>query len=155
MKSMATCYMWWPNIDQDQEGCIRECFTCLEMSNKPSKPLLHHWSWPARQWSRINLDFAGPFQGKMFLVIIDAYSKWIECKIMNSITSHNTIETLTTIFARHGLPDCVMTDNGTSFTRYEFQSFMKNNGIRHLKSAPFKPASNDQAERAVQVVKIV
>ena len=83
------------------------------------------------------MDFAGPFQGKMFLVVIDAYSKWIECEIMNSITSHNTIETLRVIFARHGLPDCVVTDNGTSFTSYEFQTFMKNNGIRHVRSAPF------------------
>ena len=70
-----------------------------------------------------------------------------------NLSSHNTIEILRATFARHGLPDCIVTDNGTSFTRNEFQSFMKSNGMRHIRSAPFKPASNGQAERAVQVVK--
>lgn len=153
MKAIARCYVWWPNIDRDLESCVRQCTTCQEMGNNPPKSQLHPWAWPERPWSRIHLDFAGPFQGKMLFIVIDAHSKWIECELMHSITSSSTIETLRTTFARYGLPDTVVTDNGPSFTSYEFQTFMKNNGIRHLRSAPFRPASNGQAEVAVRIVK--
>ena len=38
--------------------------------NSPAVALLHPWLWPARPWSRVHLDFAGPFQGQMFLVAV-------------------------------------------------------------------------------------
>ena len=44
------------------------------------------------------------------------------------------------------------TDNASYFTSQEFQDFTKLNGIRHVTSAPYHPASNVLAERAVQTV---
>ena len=49
----------------------------------------------------IHADYAGPFKGKMFLVLVDAYSKWLEVIIT---TSSCTIEHLRQVFAIHGLP---------------------------------------------------
>ena len=40
--------------------------------------LLHPWLWPAKPWQSIHVDFAGPFMGKMFLIVVDAHSKWPE-----------------------------------------------------------------------------
>ena len=89
----------------------------------------------------------------VFLIVIDAYSKWLEVHCMKSTTSNATIEKLREIFATHGLPATLVSDNGSNFTSSEFEEFMKRNGIKHIKVAPYHPASNGLAERAVQVFK--
>lgn len=68
-------------------------------------------------------------------------------------TSRTTIDTLRSIFATHGLPEVIASDNSTAFTRAEFQCFTKQNWIRHIKTAPYHPSSNGLAERAVQTFK--
>ena len=72
---------------------------------------------------------------------------------MNSITSSKTIKTLWIIFANHGLPRKVVTDNGTSFTSAEFRSFMSDNGIVYGTTSPYHPSSNRLAEHAMQKFK--
>jgi len=72
---------------------------------------------------------------------------------MKSITSTATIEKLREMFATHGLPATLVSDNGSNFTSSEFQEFMKKNGIKHIKVAPYHPASNGLAERAVRILK--
>ena len=72
---------------------------------------------------------------------------------MSSITTAKTIEKLRTLFANHGLPNKIVTDNGPSFTSEEFKFFMEKNGIKHVTSAAYHPSSNGLAERAVQTVK--
>ena len=72
---------------------------------------------------------------------------------MKSTTSSATIEKLREIFAIHGLPATLVSDNGSNFTSSEFEEFMKRTGIKHIKVAPYHPASNDLTERAVRVFK--
>lgn len=91
--------------------------------------------------------------GKMFLVVVDAHSKWLHVEIVPAATSQNTIHKLRSMFATHGLLEMVVSDNGTPFTSSDFQEFMQRNGIRHVTSAPYHPASNGLAERAVQTFK--
>ena len=57
------------------------------------------------------------------------------------------------MFATHGLPKVVVSDNGSVFTSSEFQQFMTKNGIQYIRTAPYHPASNGLAERAVQIMK--
>ena len=89
----------------------------------------------------------------MFLVVMDAYSKWLEVHRMKSITSTATIEKLREMFATHGLPATLVSDNGSNFTGSEFQEFMKRNGIKNIKAASYHPASNGLAERAMRIFK--
>lgn len=88
------------------------------------------------QWSRIHLDFAWPYMGHMFLVIVDVHSKWLDGHIMSKITSSKTIEVLRSVFATYGLPQTLVTDNGPLFTSDKFAQFMALNGIKYVKSAP-------------------
>ena len=89
----------------------------------------------------------------MFLIVDDAHSKWIEAFPMSTSTSEATIEKLRIAFSTHGLPEMVVTDNGSNFVSKEFEAFLKQNGIRHIKTAPYHPSSNGLAERAVQTFK--
>ena len=51
---------------------------CQSMQNKPPPVLLHPWTWPTQPWQRTHIDYAGPFMGAMFLVVVDAHSKLVE-----------------------------------------------------------------------------
>ena len=150
MKALARMFLWWPGIDKAIEYAVKHCSECQK--NRPSPPVspMQPWQWPTRPW---HLDYAGPFMGRMFLVLIDAHSKWIEVYPVSSATSTVTIQHLRGTFAQFGIPECVVTDNGSCFTSAEFESFMKKNGIYHIKSSPYHQATNGLAERAVQVFK--
>ena len=89
----------------------------------------------------------------MYLILVDAHSKWLEVRQTNTATSSVTITHLRSIFSVHGLPEVVVIDNGTVFTSAEFEEYLKLNGIRHIRTAPYHPASNGQAERAVKIFK--
>ena len=153
MKSLARSYVWWPSLNKDIETMVRTCIPCQSLLNAPAAVPLHPWEWPQRPWCRLHLDYAGPFMGKMFLVVVDAHSKWLEVKTVPAATSKATIVCLQSIFATHGLPERVVTDNGSVFTSEEFKEFLEANGIAHSTSSPYHPASNGLAERAVQSFK--
>ena len=153
MKALARSYIWWPKMDRDIEDLVKKCRVCQESRASPPSAPLHPWQWPAQPWARVHLDFAGPYLGHTYLVIVDASSKWLDAHIMSSMSSEKTIETLRSVFATHGLPQMIVTDNGPSFTSNEFREFTQKNGIKHVTSAPYHPSSNGQAERAVQTVK--
>ena len=91
--------------------------------------------------------------GKMFLIVVDSHSKWLEVELMHSITSEATIEKLREMFARYGIPQQLVSDNGPQFTLQEFSNFANTNGIKHTLVAPYHPRSNGQAERFVQTFK--
>lgn len=153
MKALARSYVWWPKLDKEVEDTVKGCMTCQEHRNIPAPAPLHPWDWPDKPWSRIHVDYAGPFMEKMFFVLIDAHSKWMDVYPVNSATSATTIECLRTSFSNHGLPELLVSDNGTCFTSTEFKDFLSKNGIRHVTSAPYHAASNGLAERAVQTFK--
>ena len=148
MKRLARRYIWWPKMEEAIESMVKECTACQSNARMPAK---EHgsWSWPLGPWQRLHLDFAGPFMGKMFLVLVDAYSKYIDIIPMNHATSESTISALHRNFAIFGLPTHIVTDNGSQFTSEEFQTFLRKNSIYHTCSAPGHPATNGLAERYV------
>ena len=153
MKSLARCYVWWPGIDSDLELRVKSCEACQVNQKSPPNVPLHPWVWPSRPWSRVHIDYAGPFMGKMFLLVIDAYTKWLDVHVSSTSSSASTIESLRRSFATYGLPEVVVSDNAANFTSEEFQSFLKSNGVKHVRTPPYHPASNGIVERAVQMLK--
>lgn len=152
MKSLARSYLWWPNMDRDIQQFVSECKIC--QCTRKSAPVvpLQPWSWPTQNWQRLHLDFA-KFEGQDFLILVDSSSKWVEIFHMRSTTSEKTIEKLRSCFAAFGLPHTVVTDGGPQFTSSEFNEFLKANGVNHVLTPPYHPASNGLAERMVQTVK--
>ncbi|XP_021347324.1 uncharacterized protein K02A2.6-like [Mizuhopecten yessoensis] len=154
MKALARSYVWWPGIDKDIETMTKSCNGCQNVKHAPPAAQIHQWEWPYRPWSRLHIDFAGPFLGSMFFVVVDTNSKWPEVVQMNTTTSEKTIEVLRTKIARNGIPRQIVSDNGPQFVSEEFRNFVKSNGIRHSTSAPYHPSTNGLAERFVQSFKM-
>ena len=152
MKALARSFIWWPSIDQDIEDKVRSCHTCTKVANTPPTAPLHPWAWPTRPWQRVHVDFA-EYKGHQFLVMIDAHSKWPEIFPMNSTKADSTIAVMRRLFSSYGYPEEVVSDNGPQFTSQQFADFLRLNGVRHTRSAPYHPATNGAAERMVQVLK--
>ena len=135
------------------ENLAKACSSCQRNKHAPAPAPLHPWTWPTKPWQRIHMDFAGPFMGTSFLVIVDAHSKWPEVFEMSSTSTSKTITVLRQLFAKYGLPEQVVSDNGPQFTSEEFRHFVKDNGIKHIRCAPYHPASNGAVERFNQTFK--
>lgn len=150
MKMLARSYVWWPKLDSDIESLVKRCKVCAVHADNPPRAILHNWEWPSEPNQRLHADFCGPIDGHMYLVIIDSYSKWIEIKEMQDIKADATIRVFKKFFSTWGIPVSLVTDNGRTFTSEKFQAFVRNNGINHILTAPYHPASNGAAENAVR-----
>lgn len=160
MKNLARRYCYWRNIDKDVENLVRSCSECAKVQNKPKKVALHQWENPETNFQRVHIDYAGPFQGHQFFILVDAKSKWPEVRITKgNPTSASTIRFLENIVSSHGSslsvrsPEVLVSDNATIFKSEEFIQFCKNNGIFQKFIAPGHPATNGLAERYIQILK--
>ena len=117
------------------------------------KPAVHPWMLPEKPWSRVHLDHAINFMGTNWLVMTDAYSKYPCIHPTSSTSTRATLDLLEEDFAHFGFPHMIVTDNATTFTSEEFQSWCTERGITHLTGAPYHPATNGAAERLVQTFK--
>lgn len=89
----------------------------------------------------------------MWLVVVDAFSKWPEIVKMKRATSEKVVEVLETWIARHGVPRQIVTDNGTHFVNKELKSLCEKYNIIHIRTAPYHPRTNGLAERMAQMFK--
>ena len=151
-KSFARAYVWWPHMDTDITKLVSQCQRCNEMKNQSHVPV-HPWEWPKGPYERIHLDYCGPMDGHMFLVVVDAFSKWVDIYPTTVATTATTLDKLRTAFAAWGLPRVLCTDNAACFTSPAFEQFCTANGIEHVTSPPLSPKSNGLAERYVQTFK--
>lgn len=152
MKSLARSLFWWPTLDECIEQVVSQCSVCQQQRSMPTTTRVHTWKWSSSPWERIHLDFAEDHK-QMFLVVMDAYARWPEIIPMHTTTSTKTIEALRSLFSAYGLPKEVVTDNGPQFVSQEFESFLVKNGVKHITSPAYHPASNGLAERLVQNLK--
>ena len=100
------------------------------------------WSKSARPWSRLHINFAGSMKGQYYLIVVDNFLKWPEIMTYRNPMGSVTIRFLHEIFARFGIPDITVSDNGTQFTAKEFKYFCKAFLIVHIATALFHLRSN-------------
>ena len=145
MKMLACSFMWWPKLDAAIEEMLNSCVVCQSLRSDPPKAQVHPWTYPAHPWSRLHIDYVGQVDGKMYFVLIDAYSKFPEIVKMTSTTAEATINVLREIFSRQGLPEMIVSDNGPQFSAQEIKDFCAQNGILHRTTDVYKPSCNGQA----------
>lgn len=155
-KSAARSRMWWPGIDADIEQWIGACATCAAV--RPAPPRAPPappapWPRPPAPWYRIHIDYMSIGQA-VYLIVVDAFSKWLECVHMDRGTSTSVlIQKLKDMFSRFGVPNVIVSDNDVKINSAEFHNFCLLNGIKHITSPIYHPASNGQAENSVKICK--
>ncbi|XP_062535175.1 uncharacterized protein K02A2.6-like [Armigeres subalbatus] len=155
MKQLARRMVYWFGINSDIEKYVAVCDACNSMNLAHTPKETSNWTPTTRPFSRIHIDFFF-FEHRTFLLIVDSFSKWIEVENMRQGTDCNKVlKKLVQFFARFGLPDVLVSDNGPPFNSYKFVNFLEKQGIKVMKSPPYNPASNGQAERLVRTVKEV
>ena len=107
---------------------------------------------PDYPWQMIGTDLF-ELSGEHYLLVVDYFSRYPEISRLTSTTSAAVITSLKSIFARHGIPETVRSDNGPQYASREFSMFAELYGFQHTTSSPRYPQSNGQAERTVKTVK--
>ena len=152
MKNLMRSYCYWPRMDQDIEKIVKTCRGCALAAKAP--PIkFNPWPKTNTPWSRLHIDYAGPVNGAYYLVIVDSHTKWPEIFKCKKPTATTTINVLKDLFARFGVPEKIVSDNGTQFTGSDFRNFCKSLTIEHVTTSPYHPRSNGQAERFVDTFK--
>ncbi|UYV60692.1 K02A2.6-like, partial [Cordylochernes scorpioides] len=137
-------------ISQEIGELVRNCPNCIEERSNPQQPLIVSDS-PSRPWEKVGIDHFY-LKGKYYLLIADYYSRFPELALLEDQTTHSTILHCKSIFARHGIPEEVRSDNGPQFG-LEFKKFAKEYGFHHITSSPRFPQSNGFIESMVKNIK--
>lgn len=151
-RERASETVWWPRISSEIKRYIDECNTCVQHRANRAEPLMPT-EVPKRPWATVGIDLC-EVRGKHYMVVMDYFSKYIELIYLPETTACTVIGKLKNIFARHGIPDQVRTDNGPQF-RDRFQQFAQEFGFSHVTSSPRYPQSNGQAERGVAIASML
>ena len=91
--------------------------------------------------------------GKDYLLVMDYYSNYPEVAQLPRTSAQSVITHMKGFFARHGIPQCVISDNGSQYDCGELSEFAKQYGFQHVTSGPLYPQSNGQTEKGVQIGK--
>ncbi|KAF0292106.1 uncharacterized protein FJT64_009868 [Amphibalanus amphitrite] len=107
---------------------------------------------PDRAWSKLGMDIVGPINGapataRYAITLIDYRSKWAEVCLTSSTETEDVIKFLSTVWAKEGYPDEIVTDNGPQFTSREFTAYLAARGVKHTKSSVYWPRGNSAVER--------
>ncbi len=143
--------VWWSGLGKELTEMIDSCDTCAcERTN--SRETLLPSEFPSRPWSSVAADLF-QMESKQYLVIVDYFSRFFEVAKLTSTTSEAVVEHFKSIFARHGIPEVVRSDNGPQFASEWFRVFAHDWGFSHVTSSPLFPQSNVEVERAVRTIK--
>lgn len=143
--------VWWPGLSQQLNGLVQNCRTCIKERTNHTKPLMPT-DLPERPWQKLGADLF-TLKGKVYLLVVDYYSRYVEVANLSLTKSADITAHLKSMFAHHGIPKVLVSDNGPQFAARSFSTFAANYEFQHITSSPKFPQSNGEAERAVQTVK--
>ena len=85
--------------------------------------------------------------------MVDYYSRWLEVRQLHPTTTTAVINKFRLMFATHGIPEVIISDNGPQFQCREFNVFARVYDLQHQTSSPGFPQANGEAESAVKIAK--
>lgn len=150
-RERAKASVWWPGLSKQLEEVVRNCAVCCKEQKYRRQPLIPS-PMPDRPWQKVAADLFY-FKGSQYLLVIDYFSRFVEMSKLSRTLSRDITDHLKSMFARHGIPDVVRSDNGPQFASANFAQFAKDYNFNHVTSSPRFPQSNGEIERAVQTVK--
>lgn len=149
MKGLSLSYLWWPSLDSEIESMVKSCLSSIMMGNMPNSAPQHEWTSTA--WKQVYMDFA-KYNGCNYFVMMDAYSKWPEVYLMNSMTTSKAMLMLYDTCLQHIESLMTWHDNGPQFVSEEMKNFLLKIGVVHKRSLPYHPQTNGAAECLVQIL---
>ena len=139
--------LYWPGVTADIKNYVSTCETCREYEQGQVKETIMSPETPDRPWQRKAADLF-EFERRTYLVTSDYYSDFFELEHLRSPSSVCVIRKLKAHFARHGIPEQLVTDNGAQFTSRDFLKFSRDWDFEHLTSSPHHSQGNGKAERS-------
>ena len=138
---------WFPNMNKRIEDIVSTCFSCQVTTNTHHTEPAKMTDLPERPWDTVEADFSRPFpNGEYVFVTTDQYSRYPEAEFISSTSIQPVRRKLKKIFATHGVPKTVQTDNGPPFNSKEFQTLATEMGFNHKNVAPRHPKAQGQIE---------
>ncbi|CAM1291118.1 Uncharacterised protein at_DN1466 [Pycnogonum litorale] len=130
--------MFWTGMTTDINDLVLNCGICNKFKPRQSKePLLSH-DRPTTPWMKVGCDVFH-FENNDYLLIVDYHSDYPEVSKLNSLTANDIIRKMKSVFARNGIPEMLISDNGPNFINSKFKEFTDNWGITHETSSPHYP----------------
>jgi transposase InsO family protein len=151
-KRRARETVYWPTIMEDIVQFVQACSTCNACRNHQGKEKLMPHPIPEFPWQRVSMDIC-EFDNSQYLIVVDSYSGWYEPLLLADMKTKTIIKKLKCLFATHGSPNILMSDNARNFVSAEFKKFASEWNIELINSSPTYAQSNGLAERSVQSFK--
>ena len=144
--------VYWPLMNSEVKDFISKCTICRTYETAQCKETLMSHDVPQRPWEKVGADLF-TLEQKDYLVTTDYYSNFIEIDRLYDTSSSTVINKLKAHFARYGIPDCVVSDNGPQFNSDAFTKFANTWDFEHCPSSPGHSQSNGKAESSVKTAK--
>ena len=151
-KSMARSVLYWPNMNVHIEEMSNKCAVCQMYKPAQCKESYHTDDDITGPWDKVATD-CFHFRGHDYLLLVDYYSNYPEIAKLASLSSSNVILHMKSIFARHGIPRVLVSDNATCYSSRSFKMFADEFNFEHRTSSTGYPQSNGKAEKSVGMVK--
>ena len=153
-RQRANEHVWWPGMSTEISDLIEKCRVCEDKRPAQIKEPMTPTTSPDYPFQKVGIDLF-EFGNQQYLILVDYYSRWIEYAPLLAPTTAHVVMALKRMFAAHGIPEVVFSDNGPQLTSFEFQRFARDWKFKQVTSSPRYAQSNGEAERAVKTAKAI